>query len=626
MKTKFMFALVVSALCLLAATTAMAAPEPNGLMLKGSAALPSPATTIPVNIVFVGYESGDVDPVALEADLPITYNPIVRYPAFYGIDVPIDFQGAYEYNFTFAPTDFEDAFFGYLASAGTAGPLTLFQEDYNAQVNKSLTITGDVLYIDAPSTERWLMNHGRSDLGLDVGNYTIFFVNWYSRPDFQFHVYTKTNFADPDTGYNFGQIRDSRKMIAWGGTYGRTWFYDLSAGPEAWTDNWNVDDADVDGDSVLDYRMPPVWEYGNTNGYRPFDDLTGDLAKVARYVAIDLLFTSSPLYDPLASEPYPGRGKTVVVNMFEDLPNGNGPDWLDTNYAVNALSQFQPQYPWRIRVEDQKLNGDAKKAFRRWAEINLSDGCWNPFGQRFAELYCFFDANRNQYLNPIRPNQNYIGGIFAFNTRMSRMGVNAGLLGYADDDWMSGTPTYVFAFDTPYLRSIGYGFSTTVVHEFGHHIGMSHPHDGYDSDFDMEIDPTGDFYFAWSGDESETIMAYNDLTGTFGWFDRDNMNRFLAGRYLPRTAQIIAQASQASSSAEGHAQLERAQAGLQDARTALAQRDWEASAKHARTAFEQAWSAAQAAGLTLPVAEPLKGGGPRTGAKPIDPIHPHRDN
>ena len=42
---------------------------------------------------------------------------------------------------------------------------------------------------------------------------------------------------DPDTGYNFGEVRASRKMIAWGGTTSRLWFYDLSAGPEVWTDN-----------------------------------------------------------------------------------------------------------------------------------------------------------------------------------------------------------------------------------------------------------------------------------------------------------------------------------------------------------------------------------------------------
>lgn len=76
-------------------------------------------------------------------------------------------------------------------------------------------------------------------------------------------MYTKTDSPDPDTGYNFGIERASRKMIAWGGSHGRTWFYDLSAGPEAWSGNWNVDDADLTSDGVMDYRMPPVWEYGN---------------------------------------------------------------------------------------------------------------------------------------------------------------------------------------------------------------------------------------------------------------------------------------------------------------------------------------------------------------------------
>ena len=61
-------------------------------------------------------------------------------------------------------------------------------------------------------------------------------------------------------------------MIAWGGTTAddeenglgalhRVWFHDLSAGPESWTANWNVDDPDLDGNGVEDYRMPATWEY-----------------------------------------------------------------------------------------------------------------------------------------------------------------------------------------------------------------------------------------------------------------------------------------------------------------------------------------------------------------------------
>ena len=86
----------------------------------------------------------------------------------------------------------------------------------------------------------------------------------------------------------------------------RIWFHDLSAGPELWTDNWNINDADMDGNGVLDYRMPPVWEYGNPSA--------GHLPPVRRSVRrprrswratwrIDLLFTSSPLYKPAISPP-----------------------------------------------------------------------------------------------------------------------------------------------------------------------------------------------------------------------------------------------------------------------------------------------------------------------------------
>jgi hypothetical protein len=81
------------------------------------------------------------------------------------------------------------------------------------------------------------------------------------------------------------------------------WFYDLSAGPERRTANWNLSDADLNFNDVLDYRLPPVWEYGNPSGYRPFDDLSGDLGKVTRYVAVNLLFATSPLCDPAISPP-----------------------------------------------------------------------------------------------------------------------------------------------------------------------------------------------------------------------------------------------------------------------------------------------------------------------------------
>jgi hypothetical protein len=90
----------------------------------------------------------------------------------------------------------------------------------------------------------------------------------------------------------------------------------------------------------------------------------------------------------------------------------------------------------------------------------------------------------------------------------------------------------VFSFGAEAYRELGFGFTSTVVHEAGHHIGMSHPHDGYDSELDLDYGPSDEFYFAWSGDESETVMHYLALSNIFGEFDQDNMYRYEFAGYL----------------------------------------------------------------------------------------------
>ena len=219
---------------------------------------------IPINVVFIGYPQDSIDEDQLLGELPESYAPVVRYPQFYGLqgrDMGLQFN--FDYHVTFAGRDLTNRFFRYLRQIGTAGKSTEFQHMYNNQENNILDVTNPVLYIDAPSVEKWLARN----LHKSKKSYTIVFINWYSRPDFNFHVYTKTDEPDPDTGYNFGELRQTRKMIAWGGSRSRLWFYDLSAGPEAWTDNWNVDDPDLDGNGTEDYRMPPIWEY-DEDGYR----------------------------------------------------------------------------------------------------------------------------------------------------------------------------------------------------------------------------------------------------------------------------------------------------------------------------------------------------------------------
>ena len=159
---------------------------------------------VPVRLVFIGYQRSQIDEAALRSWLPQTYVPLVRYPQFYGLsgrDVGLKFS--FSYHFVYKNRRFNDDFFEFLEQKGTPGDPTPFQQLYNDQAKNLLDVTGPVLYIDAPSVEKFLAGCDSDD----QPGYTIYFVNWYGRRDFKFHVYTKTDEPDPDTGYNFGEIR-----------------------------------------------------------------------------------------------------------------------------------------------------------------------------------------------------------------------------------------------------------------------------------------------------------------------------------------------------------------------------------------------------------------------------------
>jgi hypothetical protein len=603
MRRRLFYIVAILALVLGSVTPAMAAPVEARLSGLQPGQQVTYTQKIPVKVVFVGYDRSSIDLQAFLGQLPATYEPIVRYPAFYGLtgrDMGLHFN--FDYRVSFTGRSFANRFFNYLKSIGTPGDLTDYQTAYNDQVNNVLDVTGPVMYIDAPSVENWLAHN------VPFANpkaYTIVFVNWYSRPDFQFHLYSKTDVVDPDTGYNFGEQRDTRKVIAWGGTKSRTWFYDLSAGPEAWTDNWNVDDPDLDGNGAEDYRMPPIWEYA-ANGYRDPSALSTDLAKVARFVGINLLFTSSPLYDPLVTAPGPGGDKIVHINMMEDDPASLGTDWIDTTFAQKQLTSFEPYYRWQTNLVDYNpIEPDVQRALRIWAELLPEADCWNAFGDPFAELFCYFDARRDTYIPPYDP-ADYVAGIYAFNTTAASLGPEFGLLGYADDNWVDGTQSYVFAFDAAEYRTLGYGFTTTVIHEGGHHIGLSHPHDGYDSEMGIDYGPGDEFYFAWSGDESNTIMHYLDLTDEFGRFDRDNMYRYEMAGYLNWSNALLGQIRADPDAHRVRGLVAQAQ---KDADIALkAFRGWNylLAARRAHHAYIQLAIAADRLGIPTPTAQTLR--------------------
>lgn len=561
---------------------------------------------LPVNIVFVGYDEGggamEVDGDAFQEGLASTYDAINRFPAFYGLPADAHVSFTYDYNILFADESFENDFFGFLGGIAEPADLTLFQEEYNGQDNADLTVT-DNHFIDAPSTEQWLANNAGEALGIDTSAYTIFFVNWYGRDDFIHHVYTKTDEADPDTGYNFGELRQTRKIIAWGGTtpddeesglgaLHRIWFYDLSAGPEAWTDNWNVDDADLDGNGETDYRMPPIWEYG-TDGYRPFDDLSGDLAKVARFVALNLLFTTSPLYKPALSPPDLPNDIQLDINAFDNA-GVNVAALFDLPLINDELGELKPDVTVSSELTIRDLAGRLERVYNCFAADENSCFGNRLFNIAFGDLFLYFTDHLLRFLEG---DSDYELPIFAFYGAEDLEA--GGLLGFADDNWADGTQSYVFAFDDPFLESIGYGFTTTTIHEAGHHVGMSHPHDGYDSELDLDYGPGDAFYFAWSGDESNTIMSYIDLNWDFSQFDRDNMNRYMTATYLNTANAVLKKIYRSPRAGRVSSLLLAADARAGEALAAYDAYDWAAAMLKAEKAYRKVMAAAASIGIPI---------------------------
>jgi hypothetical protein len=321
-------------------------------------------------------------------------------------------------------------------------------------------------------------------------------------------------------------------------------------------------------------------------------------------VGINLLFTSSPLYDPLVTAPGAGGDKVTHVEVFEDDPASSGMDWISQGHIYSKLAAFQPYYRWQVNIEDnQPIDAPAQRSLRIFAGLLAEDDCWNPYGTVFAQLFCFFNANLAGYVPAYGPDD-YVGEIFAFNTTQANLGTEFGLLGFADDNWVDGTQTHVFEFGAAEYRELGYGLSDTAVHEFGHHVGMSHPHDGYDWEWDLDYGSGGDLYFAFSGDESNTVMSYISLAGSFGQFDQDNMYRYETAGYLNLAAELLDDvlAHADATSVKGLVKLGTTKAKV--AVDAFYQWKYLKAAQNARLAYEAIATAAERLGIPLAQEKP----------------------
>ncbi|BDP41132.1 hypothetical protein DAETH_11010 [Deinococcus aetherius] len=598
-------------------------------------------TTLKVNVVLVGYRqtrpgsvpgARDVNTADFSEILPGTYDTIARAPSAYGTTERTGNAFDYAYNYVFADQSFENDFFNFLAQNGKKQSLTIASALYNCQsdeivavpvldpttlrqgqgyrcptpaANISREITSN-LEIDGNVTENWLAdNAGR--LGVNPGEYTIFLVNWYDRPDFQFHSYTRADAIDTDIGPvaevgKFGK-RGSRRLIAWGGSVRenapaqRVWFYDLSANPDYWTDAYDVTNPDVNGDKVADYRMPPIWEYGTRKASLGYARKVGpDLARVTRYIALNLLFTPSPLYRVALTPPRQPEEIELDVHIEQGAGAANPTDVFNVPLTQTRVSVLQPFAQFSNTVRQRPLSGEIAEAYKCVFVLEEKDLCTPEYQDPFFERLFQFGVNelRSEYQSV--PQGRYLLPIYAFNAAEDE---ESGLLGIAIDDNQTGTQSFVYSFLSPGSINAGFGLTDTTVHEVGHHLSLSHPHDGYDSEEDTSYGPSGPFRFVDTGDESQTVMTYNSLAVTFGQFNLDSQYRYLTSAYLNNTNAILELARRAGKVNEVRGAAQSADAGFVKAKARYDAMSYFEAAQLAHSSYRSVLNAALSAGVDV---------------------------
>jgi hypothetical protein len=595
---------------------------------------------LPVNVVFVGYEPGTGDhDVDLEAFLEVQSDlalGLSMMPLFHGRVVPSYTVIEPEYRVTFADDDFEDRLFGHLLDIGEERHQpTLYQHLYNHDPIRSLHID-DTLVIDAPSVEEWLATNVEA-LGIDAAEPTVFFLNWFGRDDFRFHVYAKSGEPATDTGIDFG-LTNEAMMVAWGGSPAapgeparRVWFHDLSAGPDYITWNWNLTDEDVDGDGIADYRLPPVWEYGNLGGYRPFDDLSGDLGKILRYVAVDLLIASSPLYPPTISPP--ALPEEIGIDITRIGAPGMTAAPIDSGVIVQRLGEVQPWTTFAVEETARTYDGRLADVHRCWLSPEqdpewIGTSCFGRRGDGFATLDLWLYLT-DHWLQFASTDSDHSIPTLVFEVPDEE--ASERFIAMAGRSFVDGSQSHVVSYWTPRLDQAGIGQTDTLVHEVGHHLGLSHPHDGIDTDLDPETGiitvtlfiPTGPFHFAWVGSASSTVLNYLRNTQRFGQFDLDSMGRWMTATYLNQSNHVLALILDSPRASHAHDTVLAADTDALRALIAYDAMDYQAAAAFAKRAYDGLLDAADALAIPIePQARPAAMMAPSPQRFFVDPVPP----
>ena len=451
-------------------------------------------STIPINIIFIGFNESLLDTDWIDSQIthwyaPTIYSPISMAGGNFTLDINYFMSNA---------TTLENDLISNLSTMAT-----IIDPPPDLQAYDPTAI--EAYLYSADDTITWLDNNINNYFGEINGSYCLYLIDTYTWNYIPDYYYYDFEMLDPDTG------RESSEnlTICYGGEYpNRGIFIDLSAGPI----NYHEGDTTEANEGVSATTITPIWEYVFPQDTAIFN------ANLTEYIqeTIDMVFTPSYLYEPVIKDSY-----DLVVFILDNTSTGDiyasPTNYIDTTLVTEALEALIPFATWSTNywVDYLYNHANLQQVIKDAYEATDHDAYPNAI-HPYQTVIDYLDTNRVEF---VMSSDTIPVFIFAWDEYL--FFDSAGALGAAEAD-ANGNPLMVLCGYNPALYP-DMGYTKLIIHEVGHMLGLRHPHDGWSWDKynDTGIPSISD----WLRDLISTPMTYAHQDTVFSTFDYDSLDR-----------------------------------------------------------------------------------------------------
>lgn len=581
---------------------------------SGQALSPTREVPITVKVVLVGFEEEWVDKEYFVWDYqtPSRRSSVVwNWNNWQQTGVTYNIT----YDLTFADWDFKEGLVKFLRSVGEkrSGENRWFYNweysDADEMFVKKFHETEYVVY-DATEVEEWLYEHSGDYGGLPENGWTFIVTFLPELPSFraeQYRSYWDSVYqgqpevpsgllphyygieaVDADLGYSL-RYRDF--MTGYGGRH-RLWFTDLTAGPTWWSqyEDLPLNTVIQDQDIRLSTSFGKQW-------------LTQLLADYTSETVYNVVLPEF-VYDPIYTSKY-----KLVVKVLDNRTDEEK-EALPIQRTINQKAMedaFKDLAPYAdvqvdLQFEDvanypalQKLLKDNRRFLDSYIVKDILVEKYELVDER--PIYKYLQENLNSFVPQISRDETELTiPIFAFalsgdahfagswkwyvgdDPERTYQGMAFGdlvMIGASHKDFHWG--------DQVGQQGKGIGLTQTVIHEAGHMVGLSHPHN-----------------YGSIGDFCLTAMSYYTHDYVFGQNDKDALQRTHADKIILQTKSLEAQARDRQSGSIASPSLEdklgRVRNQIHESEELYAKMDYSESLKVALEARSIARSALEEAG------------------------------